>query len=87
MFGLLNVTRAVLPVMRKQRSGHVINTSSIVGYQAAAGGGVYSSEPYHPICRVGLPKLPQSAPVKSDSALTPRRAMLRSISFATIAMA
>jgi len=46
---LLNVTRAVLPVMRKQRSGHVINTSSIVGYQAAAGVGVYSSEPYHPI--------------------------------------
>ncbi|SAK94405.1 short-chain dehydrogenase/reductase SDR [Caballeronia glebae] len=43
VFGLLNVTRAVLPVMRKQRAGHVINTSSIVGYQAAAGVGVYSS--------------------------------------------
>ncbi|WP_186045583.1 oxidoreductase [Burkholderia gladioli] len=43
VFGLLNVTRAVLPVMRQQRSGHVINTSSIVGYQAAAGVGVYSS--------------------------------------------
>ncbi|KVV41433.1 short-chain dehydrogenase [Burkholderia territorii] len=43
VFGLLNVTRAVLPVMRKQRSGHVINTSSIVGYRAAAGVGVYSS--------------------------------------------
>ncbi|MGO4326951.1 oxidoreductase [Cupriavidus sp. 2TAF22] len=43
VFGLLSVTRAVLPVMRKQRSGHVINISSIVGYQAAAGVGVYSS--------------------------------------------
>ncbi|BCZ83112.1 short-chain dehydrogenase/reductase [Paraburkholderia terrae] len=43
VFGLLNVTRAVLPVMRKQCSGHVINISSIVGYQAAAGVGVYSS--------------------------------------------
>ncbi|WP_109477262.1 oxidoreductase [Paraburkholderia sp. C35] len=43
VFGLLNVTRAVLPVMRSQRSGHVINTSSIVGYRAAAGVGVYSS--------------------------------------------
>lgn len=43
VFGLLNVTRVVLPVMRKQRSGHVINTSSILGYQAAAGVGVYSS--------------------------------------------
>ena len=43
VFGLLNVTRAVLPVMRKQRSGHVMNMSSIGGYRAAAGFGVYSS--------------------------------------------
>ncbi len=43
VFGLLNVTRAVLPVMRKQRSGHVMNLSSIGGYRAAAGFGVYSS--------------------------------------------
>lgn len=43
VFGLLNVTRAVLPVMRKQRSGHIINTSSIVGYNALAGVGIYSS--------------------------------------------
>lgn len=43
VFGLLNVTRAVLPIMRAQRSGHVINISSIGGYQAAAGFGVYSS--------------------------------------------
>ena len=43
VFGLLNVTRAVLPVMRAQRSGHVINMSSIGGYRAGAGFGVYSS--------------------------------------------
>jgi NAD(P)-dependent dehydrogenase (short-subunit alcohol dehydrogenase family) len=43
VFGLLNVTRAVLPVMRKNRSGHVINISSIGGYRGAAGFGVYSS--------------------------------------------
>lgn len=43
VFGLLNVTRAVLPFMRMQRSGHVINMSSIGGYRAAAGFGVYSS--------------------------------------------
>jgi NAD(P)-dependent dehydrogenase (short-subunit alcohol dehydrogenase family) len=43
VFGLLNVTRAVLPVMRKQKSGHVVNMSSIGGYRSAAGFGVYCS--------------------------------------------
>ncbi|MFM0033276.1 oxidoreductase [Paraburkholderia strydomiana] len=43
VFGLLNVTRTVLPVMRPNRSGHVINISSIGGYRGAAGFGVYSS--------------------------------------------
>ncbi|KFI05558.1 oxidoreductase [Massilia sp. BSC265] len=43
VFGLLNVTRAVLPVMRRQRSGHVINISSIGGYMAYPGWGVYGS--------------------------------------------
>ncbi|OLL31221.1 short-chain dehydrogenase/reductase [Burkholderia sp. SRS-W-2-2016] len=43
VFGLLNVTRAVLPTLRVNRSGHVINISSVGGYRAAAGFGVYSS--------------------------------------------
>jgi NAD(P)-dependent dehydrogenase (short-subunit alcohol dehydrogenase family) len=43
VFGLLNVTRAVLPWMRAQRSGHVINLSSIGGYRSAAGFGAYCS--------------------------------------------
>jgi NAD(P)-dependent dehydrogenase (short-subunit alcohol dehydrogenase family) len=43
VFGLLHVTRAVLPVMRKQHSGHVMNISSVGGYSAYQGWGVYSS--------------------------------------------
>lgn len=43
VFGLLNITRAVLPVMRTQRAGHIINMSSIGGYRSAAGFGAYSS--------------------------------------------
>ncbi|MGW1544646.1 oxidoreductase [Streptomyces sp. NPDC002309] len=43
VFGLLNVTRAVLPVMRRQGRGHVINLSSIGGFDGVAGFGVYCS--------------------------------------------
>lgn len=43
VFGLLNVTRAVLPQMRERRSGHVINISSLGGVRSAAGFGVYCS--------------------------------------------
>jgi NAD(P)-dependent dehydrogenase (short-subunit alcohol dehydrogenase family) len=43
VFGLLNVTRAVLPSMRQHRSGHIINLSSIGGYRSYPGWGVYCS--------------------------------------------
>ena len=43
VFGLLAVTRAVLPQMRAQRSGHLINISSIGGYSAYQGWGVYGA--------------------------------------------
>jgi NAD(P)-dependent dehydrogenase (short-subunit alcohol dehydrogenase family) len=43
VFGLLNVIRAVLPGMRRQRSGRIINLSSLGGFRASAGWGVYCS--------------------------------------------
>ncbi|HSI16258.1 MAG TPA: SDR family NAD(P)-dependent oxidoreductase, partial [Sphingomonas sp.] len=43
VFGLLTVTRAILPHMRAARSGRILNISSIGGYRAGAGFGIYSS--------------------------------------------
>ncbi|MDF2693974.1 MAG: putative Dehydrogenase [Labilithrix sp.] len=43
VFGLLTVTRAVLPQLRKQRSGHILNFSSVGGYQSGTGFGIYCS--------------------------------------------
>ncbi|QNI37748.1 oxidoreductase [Edaphobacter albus] len=43
VFGLLRVTRAFLPQLRKQRSGHILNLSSIGGLTAGPGWGLYQS--------------------------------------------
>lgn len=41
VFGLLNVTRAVLPYMREAGQGHIFNMSSVFGLVAGAAWGIY----------------------------------------------
>jgi len=43
VFGLLRVTKAVLPHMRRQRRGHIVNLSSIGGLVGGPGWGIYNA--------------------------------------------
>jgi NAD(P)-dependent dehydrogenase (short-subunit alcohol dehydrogenase family) len=43
VFGLFAMTRAVLPVMRKARRGHVINITSVAGLMGFPGSGYYAA--------------------------------------------
>ncbi len=43
VFGLFALTRAVLPAMRKARSGHIINITSVAGFIGFASSGYYSA--------------------------------------------
>ena len=42
LLGLIRVTRAVLPTMRRQRAGHIVNLSSISGVVGMPGFGIYN---------------------------------------------
>jgi NAD(P)-dependent dehydrogenase (short-subunit alcohol dehydrogenase family) len=43
VFGLFAVTRAVLPIMRRQRSGHIVNVTSVAGLVGFAASGYYAA--------------------------------------------
>jgi NAD(P)-dependent dehydrogenase (short-subunit alcohol dehydrogenase family) len=46
VFGTMKVTRAVLPVMRKQGYGTLVTTTSMMGLLSMEGGSVYSASKY-----------------------------------------
>ena len=46
VFGLFNVTRAVLPAMRAARRGHVFNLSSSAGFRGVETGALYCSSKF-----------------------------------------
>ena len=41
VFGLMHVTRAVLPAMRRQRSGHILNLASVGGFLGFENASIY----------------------------------------------
>ena len=43
VFGLFAITRAVLPIMRAQKSGHILNVTSVGGLMGFASSGYYSA--------------------------------------------
>jgi len=46
VFGLVDITKAVLPIMREQRSGLIVNVSSIGGIASFAATGYYHATKY-----------------------------------------
>jgi NAD(P)-dependent dehydrogenase (short-subunit alcohol dehydrogenase family) len=46
VFGVINVLRGVLPIMRRHRGGHILNISSYMGFMALPSYGYYSATKY-----------------------------------------
>lgn len=46
LFGTMKITRAILPIMREQKSGFVVTVSSTSGIKSVGGGSVYSASKF-----------------------------------------
>ncbi|MGS2738491.1 SDR family NAD(P)-dependent oxidoreductase [Sinomicrobium sp. M5D2P17] len=46
VFAMATIIRNVLPHLRRQKSGHIINTSSMMGYMGFAGNGSYNASKF-----------------------------------------
>lgn len=46
VFGLIALTRAILPGMRAQRRGHIVNLSSVAGFMGMASSGFYAGSKF-----------------------------------------
>jgi NAD(P)-dependent dehydrogenase (short-subunit alcohol dehydrogenase family) len=45
-FGAVAITKAMLPLMRQQHSGHIVQISSQAGFRATAGFGIYNASKF-----------------------------------------
>ena len=45
-FGVVAITKAILPIMRKQGSGYIVQISSQAGFRATAGFGIYNASKF-----------------------------------------
>ena len=72
-FGVVNVTRAAIPVLRAQRDGHIIQISSIGGRRGSAGLSAYQSAKWalegfsEVLARAAAPSVTSSATARTRS--------------------